>query len=127
MPLYFDTDEERRSTDPYMTVMNSVLKELQELRQRAGLIETLEALFKQHVKTEEEFQERLEQHFLSAFPEGDTALHRAHHDMLISREKFKEQFFKNLLEKIGQGTIVGLLGVLGALIVYWLRGTFTFH
>jgi len=127
MPLYFDTDEERRSTDPYMTVMNSVLKELQELRQRAGLIETLEALFKQHVKTEEEFQTRLEQHFLSAFPEGDTALHRAHHDMLISREKFKEQFFKNLLEKIGQGTIVGLLGVLGALIVYWLRGTFTFH
>lgn len=127
MPLYFDTDEERRSTDPYMTVMNSVLKELQELRQRAGLIETLEALFKQHVKTEEEFQTRLEQHFLSAFPEGDTALHRAHHDMMISREKFKEQFFKNLLEKIGQGTIVGLLGVLGALIVYWLRGTFTFH
>lgn len=127
MPLYFDTDEERRSTDPYVTVMNSVLKELQELRQRAGLIETLEALFKQHVKTEEEFQTRLEQHFLSAFPEGDTALHRAHHDMLISREKFKEQFFKNLLEKIGQGTIVGLLGVLGALIVYWLRGTFTFH
>ena len=127
MPLYFDTDEERRSTDPYMTVMNSVLKELQELRQRAGLIETLEALFKQHVKTEEEFQTRLEQHFLSAFPDGDTALHRAHHDMLISREKFKEQFFKNLLEKIGQGTIVGLLGVLGALIVYWLRGTFTFH
>ena len=127
MPLYFDTDEERRSTDPYMTVMNSVLKELQELRQRAGLIETLEALFKQHVKTEEEFQTRLEQHFLSAFPDGDTALHRAHHDMLISREKFKEHFFKNLLEKIGQGTIVGLLGVLGALIVYWLRGTFTFH
>lgn len=127
MPLHFDTDEERRSTDPYMTVMNSVLKELQELRQRAGLIETLEALFKQHVKTEEEFQTRLEQHFLSAFPEGDTALHRAHHDMLISREKFKEQFFKNLLEKIGQGTVVGLLGVLGALIVYWLRGTFTFH
>ena len=127
MPLHFDIDEERRSTDPYMTVMNSVLKELQELRQRAGLIETLEALFKQHVKTEEEFQTRLEQHFLSAFPEGDTALHRAHHDMLISREKFKEQFFKNLLEKIGQGTVVGLLGVLGALIVYWLRGTFTFH
>jgi len=127
MPLYFDTDEERCSTDPYVTVMNSVLKELQELRQRAGLIETLEALFKQHVKTEEEFQTRLEQHFLSAFPAGDTALHRAHHDMLISREKFKEQFFKNLLEKIGQGTIVGLLGVLGALIVYWLRGTFTFH
>lgn len=127
MPLYFDTDEERRSTDPYMTVMNSVLKELQELRQRAGLIETLEALFKQHVKTEEEFQTRLEQHFLSAFPEGDTALHRAHHDMLISREKFKEQFFKNLLEKIGQGTIVGLLGALGALLLYWVKGTFTFH
>lgn len=127
MPLHFDTDEERRSTDPYMTVMNSVLKELQELRQRAGLIETLEALFKQHVKTEEEFQTRLEQHFLAAFPDGDTALHRAHHDMMISREKFKEQFFKNLLEKIGQGTVVGLLGVLGALIVYWLRGTFTFH
>ena len=127
MPLHFDIDEERRSTDPYMTVMNSVLKELQELRQRAGLIETLEALFKQHVKTEEEFQTRLEQHFLAAFPDGDTALHRAHHDMMISREKFKEQFFKNLLEKIGQGTVVGLLGVLGALIVYWLRGTFTFH
>lgn len=127
MPRYFDSDEERRSTDPYMAMMEAVLKELQELRQRAGLIETLEALFKQHVKTEEEFQTRLEQHFLSAFPEGDTALHRAHHDMLISREKFKEQFFKNLLEKIGQGTIVGLLGVLGALIVYWLRGTFTFH
>lgn len=127
MPLHFDTDEERRSTDPYMTVMNSVLKELQELRQRAGLIETLEALFKQHVKTEEEFQTRLEQHFLAAFPDGDTALHRAHHDMMISREKFKEQFLKNLLEKIGQGTVVGLLGVLGALIVYWLRGTFTFH
>jgi len=127
MPLYFDTDEERRPTDPYTTVMNSVLKELQELRQRAGLIETLEALFKQHVKTEEEFQTRLEQHFLSAFPEGDTALHRAHHDMLISREKFKEQFFKNLLEKIGQGTIVGLLGALGALLLYWVKGTFTIH
>lgn len=127
MPTHFDTDEERRSTDPYMTVMNSVLKELQELRQRAGLIETLEALFKQHVKTEEEFQTRLEQHFLAAFPDGDTALHRAHHDMLISREKFKEQFFKNLLEKIGQGTIVGLLGVIGALVLYWLRGTINFH
>lgn len=127
MPLYFDTDEERRSTDPYMTVMNSVLKELQELRQRAGLIETLEALFKQHVKTGEEFQTRLEQHFLSAFPDGDTALHRAHHDMLISREKFKEQFFKNLLERVGQGTIIGLLGALGALLLYWVKGTFTFH
>ncbi len=127
MPRYFDSDEERRSTDPYIAMMEAVLKELQELRQRAALIETLEALFKQHVKTEEEFQAKLEQHLLAAFPDGDTALHRAHHDMLISREKFKEQFFKNLLEKIGQGTIVGLLGVLGALVVYWLRGTFTFH
>lgn len=127
MPRYFDSDEERRSTDPYTAMMEAVLKELQELRQRAVLIETLEALFKQHVKTEEEFQTKLEHHLLSAFPDGDTALHRAHHDMLISREKFKEQFFKNLLEKIGQGTIVGLLGVLGALVVYWLRGTFTFH
>lgn len=127
MPPYFDADEERRSTDPYMAVMTSVLKELQELRQRAGLIETMEALFQQHVKSEEEFQARLEQHFLAAFPDGDTALHRAHHDMVISHEKFKEQFFKNLLERIGQGTILGLLGVLGALILYWIKGNFTFH
>ena len=50
MPRYFDSDEERRSTDPYMAMMEAVLKELQELRQRAVLIETLEALFKQHVR-----------------------------------------------------------------------------
>ncbi len=120
-----DPMEQRRAADPYVALLSSALAELTELRNRAISQEGLNARLLQHMDEDKTFQEQLLHDFSKAFPNGDPAYHLALHEEQIARSKLCKAFFEHLLDRLGQGTVLGLLGVLGALILYWWNGQIT--
>ncbi len=120
-----DALEQRRAADPYVALLWSALSELTELRQRSVSQEGLNARLLQHMDEEKLFQQQLLHDMTKAFPNGDPAYHLALHEEQIARSKLCKAFFEHLLDRLGQGTVFGLLGVLGALILYWWNGQIT--
>ena len=120
-----DALEQRRAADPYVALLSSALSELAELRQRSVSQEGLNARLLQHMDEEKLFQQQLLHDMTKAFPNGDPAYHLALHEEQIARSKLCKAFFEHLLDRLGQGTVFGLLGVLGALILYWWNGQVT--
>jgi len=120
-----DALEQRRAADPYVALLSSALSELTELRQRSVSQEGLNARLLQHMDEEKLFQQQLLHDMTKAFPNGDPAYHLALHEEQIARSKLCKAFFEHLLDRLGQGTVFGLLGVLGSLILYWWNGQIT--
>jgi len=120
-----DALEQRRAADPYVALLSSALSELAELRQRSVSQEGLNARLLQHMDEEKLFQQQLLHDMTKAFPNGDPAYHLALHEEQIARSKLCKAFFEHLLDRLGQGTVFGLLGVLGSLILYWWNGQIT--
>lgn len=122
MPDSYDPLIERRTQDPYLTLMHVILKKTEELQETAVKVELLAAKLDEHVRSNETFQGFLQQTVKDAFLDGDILLHKEEHKVLRARAQLCRKFFENLLERLGQGTLFALLGVLGALILYWWNG-----
>ncbi len=113
---------ERRVQDPYLVLMNTILNKTEQFQQTATKVEVLSEQLKAHVQSNEEFQEFMQRAVKDAFLDGDLLLHREEHKELRARSRLCRSFFENLLEKLGQGTVFGLLSVLAALVLYWWHG-----
>lgn len=112
----------RRSDDPHLEVLNTLLQEVSHLRQELMTLAELRPGLEQHIEQEEEFQRKLLKMAQEAFVDGDPVLHRLDHEARLKRAKLCSTFWDSMLAKLGEKTIFALLTVTGVLIVYWLSG-----
>lgn len=59
--------------------------------------------------------------FLSGFPEGDPALHRAYHVEQIEMIRARKQFYRGLIEKSAFGVIAAMAGAMVTAMVLYIK------
>lgn len=112
----------RRSDDPHLEVLNTLLQEVSHLRTELTELAKLKPGLESHIQQEEAFQAKLLKMASEAFVDGDPVLHRLDHEARLKRAKLCSAFWDSMLTKLGEKTIFAVLTVFGVLVVYWLSG-----
>lgn len=113
---------ERRLEDPYLMTIDRLSRQLETLQGLLPRIEVIQERLDAHVAQGERFQQEVRSLVREAFLDGDIELHRAEHRMMRARTNLCQTFFERLTADLAKGTTLALLGVLGALLVYWWNG-----
>lgn len=102
--------DERRKNDSLAVELMKAVKEK---------VESIDERLSRHI---EESHAKHMALLKEAFPDGDSAAHRAVHEAWISEMKARTKLKEAIIEKIVTGGVWGTIVGLGAVIWYWLKG-----
>jgi hypothetical protein len=99
----------------------SLLLHIKELQATAKALEA--KMTYHHAIFRDEVEKSVERVYVSAFPDGDPAGHRRHHELVIKREEEKVIFWTTLRTKLAEWGLIAFAGwALYALWAAFLQG-----